>query len=196
MESFVSTIKALETKHDLTLVKWLGNGDNGIAFETNKGTVLKFTLDEQEAILWNKVKDDDVPGLARCLNVWNVGSSIVYLVHAELLNNKLPPAIASKIKKAVEYADQNFDRSSGNTKIHSKLLIDGFKKVGLPDIAQTLSDLLDQGIRLYDLQPGNFGMDNQGNLKILDPSVPSMALANTVSAFESRLYKILLTLAG
>lgn len=81
-------VHAVLSKFNTGIKQYLGAGDNGIAFLANDGDVIKFTIDRNEAALWQRLKGQQQKGIITLKNVSNISSSqtgptLIYVVKAE-----------------------------------------------------------------------------------------------------------------
>jgi len=158
--------------------EYIGQGDNGIVFLSDKNTVLKYTIDAGEATLWGMLKTKPHSGIAQSFGSWQIGNTIVYLVHVEYLPNQLRATEADQIKEANQAAKENAKKLIKNKSewpaTHTGQLVRAYATGGLNNVAGALKHLWDLGVRIYDLQPENFKKSKMGDIKIVDPSVPSL----------------------
>jgi hypothetical protein len=188
-------IQLLASQFNSTPVKYLGSGDNGIAFLADDGDVIKLTIDKNEAILWNRLKNQQQIGIAQIKDVINFhssksGESIVYAVKVEYAPLSVTRPQAQLIKQIVDQArslsqQQYRQRSKNTTKEqiwNSRTLnfIRLFQQAAkqYPEfsaVPELLMDLADkhQG-HIYDLQPDNFRRKQDGQIVLIDPSVPDL----------------------
>jgi len=183
-------------------VKYLGKGDNGIAFKTNIGTVLKFTLDEQESLLWSQVVGDTIAGLALLHNVFHLsdkekGNTSMYVIHvafipsdlsdnqSKLLNQTILIASGINTENARAQLGPNPLTPEQFYKQRTLTFIDQFEKAAKRDdsfqlVATMLKKVADRyQSHLIDLKSDNFKVDDAGNLILIDPSVPNIYNNNT-----------------
>lgn len=178
------------------LTKYIGAGDNGIVFLTNTNEVVKFTIDKEEAYLWHRLKGKELAGITGSRDVVNLsssvsGDSIIYAIKAEYAPNPITPEQESRIRQAKAAADKEMQQrvrqvSSGDitsdqyVEFRTLSLINQFQEIAdldeslakIPDMLMDLADLY--GGHVYDLQPANFKRDLDGNVVLIDPSVPNL----------------------
>lgn len=187
-------VQLLTSQFNSTPVKYLGSGDNGIAFMADDGDVIKLTIDKNEAILWNRLKNQDQIGIAQIKDVINFhssksGESIVYAVKVEYAPLSVTKPQAQLIKQIVKQArllSQQYLQNSRNTpkeKVWNNRTLNFiklFQKAAeqYPEfsaIPELLMDLADKHKgHIYDLQPDNFRRKQDGQIVLIDPSVPDL----------------------
>jgi hypothetical protein len=202
--------KSLE-RLNLELVQVLGQGDNGIAFMASNGDVVKFTIDKGEAILWKRLLDQKLRGIAGIKAVYNLSSSVLgntplYLVQVDFVPYPLTPEQEQMIRKGLELvrlrlreeykAITGDDRNRKMWELRSMRFANMFDEMAQQDpafsnIFDLLLDLADKhkGF-IHDLHPGNFRVNEEGKIILIDPSIPDLLgdIENPYSlAFESRL---------
>jgi len=195
-------------------IKYLGQGDNGIAFKTNIGTVLKFTIDNKESLLWSQVAGDTITGLALLHNILHLsdkekGNTLVYVIHVafipkplsrnqhKLLNQTILIARGINKENARLQSGSNPLKPEQMSKQRTLTFISQFQKAAKKDdsfqlVADMLTNVADRyQSHLIDLQPDNFKVDDVGNLILIDPSVPNIYNNNvnkpTILMFEDKI---------
>lgn len=187
------TLDYFNTKLD----KHLGAGDNGIAFLTNDGDIIKFTIDANEAILWNRLKKKSVTGITHLKEVLNLssrirGDSLIYVLRAEYVPNPVAPRLAALIRTAKKRASDKTAKDLATMRAKGKVsketyrnrrtlnLINSFQTIAsynqefssIPDLLMDLADK--HGGFIFDLQPDNFRQSVKGEVILVDPSVPDL----------------------
>lgn len=178
-------------------IKYLGAGDNGAAFLSNDGDIIKFTIDENEAILWHRLKNKSVSGITHLKEVANLsssktGDSLIYVLKAEYAPEPVTPQQARLIRAAKEIAGEEANQRLKAMKASGKVSPDDyrmqralsfirhFQKIADQDeafesIPNLLMDLADKyGGYVFDLQPDNFRKNLKGEVILVDPSVPDL----------------------
>jgi hypothetical protein len=192
----------------------LGAGDNGIAFLANDGDVIKFTIDRNEAALWQRLKGQQQKGIITLKNVSNISSSqtgptLIYVVKAEYAPYPVTDEQAELIRNAKNAATDKireyFKTNRRTPEIYHKSraieLVKQFEIVAASDdafekIPDMISDIADRfGGYIYDIEPSNFRRNNNGDVVIIDPSAPD--LVGDIEqpeplAFESKIVTALL----
>lgn len=177
--------RALNTQ----IVKYLGAGNNGVAFSAADGDVVKYTIDKNEAMLWHRLKNVDLKGIARLKNVLNLsssktGDSFIYVVKVEYVAHDLSPQQAKMVSKVLNgVVDKggrgNVDREQFIVN-RSVNLVNGFEDLAEQDpdfeyIPDMIMDLADKHkAHIYDLQPDNFKKNADGKVVLIDPSIPDL----------------------
>lgn len=196
-------------------VKYLGKGDNGIALLTSDGDIVKFTIDRNEAYLWNRLKSKQQSGITQLKDVINlksskVGNSIIYVLKAEYAPSPVTAKQAQLISQAKKKADTDTSQArqrvkssptttgeyywkmrAGNLVKYFDILAqqdDSFRMV--PDLIIDLADK--SGGYIYDLEPDNFRLNAHGDVILVDPSVPD--LVGDISKPQELLYEQILEL--
>lgn len=168
--------------------RYLGSGDNGIAFVTKDQKVVKFTIDRNEAMLWNRLKNNHVDGIAKVDDIIKLSSSkngdtYIYIIKVEYVARDLNRRQSELVRSAL--SDSNKDVKSYHTK-HEHIndralrLVNSFEKIAelddtfsyIPDLIMDIADK--HGGYIYDLKPDNFKVDSDGKAVLIDPSVPDL----------------------
>ena len=183
-----------------TPVKYLGAGDNGAAFLADDGDIIKFTIDANEAILWNRLKNRNVPGITNLKEIANLsssktGDSPIYVLKAEYAPTPITPQQAKLIRTAQETAaaatkaDLQALKAKGipQKEIQERYktrrairFVQQFEEIAAQDnefakIPALIMDLADKyGGYIYDLQPDNFRKNLNGEVILVDPSIPDL----------------------
>ena len=190
-------ISKVFTYFGVTPVKYLGKGDNGIALLTSDGDIVKFTIDQGEAYLWHRLKSNPQSGITQLKDVINLkssktGNTIIYVLKAEYAPSPVTPKQAQLISAAKSQATiatqkQLKDlRSKGITnkqaywQARASNLVNQFTKIAdqdksfrlIPDLIMNLADKV--GGFIYDVQPDNFRLNSNGDVILVDPSVPDL----------------------
>jgi len=209
-----SIVKAVTHYFNTTPIRYIGSGDNGIAFQSDDGNVIKFTLDEREALLWTRLKNKNQPGIAQLKDIANLtssktGNSLVYVIKAEFAPTSITQQQSKLIRSALENARQSTLKDleklqeKRTPELHKKRrtinLIREFQKVADQDptfinIPDMIMDIADKyGAYIYDLQPDNFKINTHGEAIIIDPSIPD--IIGEITRPEELLYEDRLELA-
>lgn len=189
-------LAAVEDHFKVRLTKYLGGGTNGVVFNTNNHTVIKFTIDNKEALLWAKMGDSVSSGINRPHKVAQLASSetgdtIVYVVQTDYIPHPVTRPQAALIRQATQTArDEMTSKLSqmrvnklqpeARYKIRTSALVKAFANLGqqdkaFADIPEALINLADKhSSHLYDLQPDNFRLRENGTVTIVDPSAPDI----------------------
>ena len=168
------------------IAKYLGKGDNGIAFKTKNGDVIKYTIDKNEAILWNRLKNQDLPGIAKLKNVINLtssktGDTYLYVIQVEYVAHDLTETQKTQINQILK-KQQPLTATNKNNYISNRtanLMVD-FEDLAEQDqsyelIPDLLADLADKHkAYIYDLRADNFKRNKKGQIILIDPSVPDL----------------------
>lgn len=190
------TLQKVSDRFGVELNRYIGAGDNGIVFLTDTNDVVKFTIDKEEAYLWHRLKGKGLSGIAGSRDVVNLsssntGDSVVYAIKADYAPNPITPKQEHLIRQAKAATDKEMQarvRQVGKGEITSDQyvelttlsLVNQFQKIAdedeslakIPDMLIDLADLY--GGHVYDLQPANFKQDLDGNVVLIDPSVPNL----------------------
>ena len=198
-------------KLGLQLTKVLGQGDNGIAYLASNGDVVKFTIDQREALLWKRLLDKRLKGIAGIKAVYNLtsktlGDTPLYLVHIDYVPYPLSKSQELMISKGLELVRlrlrEEYKGISGDERqrkmweLRSMRFANAFDEMAQQDpafgnIFDLLLDLADKykGF-IYDLHPGNFRINEEGMITLIDPSIPDL-LGDVINpeklAFEEKL---------
>lgn len=168
--------------------QYLGSGDNGIAFVTKANKVVKFTIDKNEAILWNRIKNSEIPGIAKVDEILRLSSSskgdtYIYVMKVEYVAKDLNSKQSQLVRSALS------ESNKGVKSYHTKLdhindravrLVNAFEKIAeiddtFSDIPDLIMDMADKhGGFIYDLKPDNFKINDNNKAVLIDPSVPDL----------------------
>ncbi len=201
LDSVEALLHAIERKLQVQIKDYVGAGDHAAAFVTDRGTVVKISDDDQEAALWHKLRRQKLPGLIQSYGVWRlasrrVGSYDVYLIHVEYAPEPIDSGLAALIDDITELATRRTSRENRKN-LQTKWLtwsrsqqeqaarnvaahhyIEAFKHGAredhrlLPIVRFLIVLFHEYGTHLPDFQEGNFRIDKNGNVVIVDPSVP------------------------
>jgi len=190
-----SKIQQIVTKVEQTLndklEKYLGKGDNGIAFQTTNNNVIKYTIDKNEAILWNKLQNQDLPGIAKVQNILNLtssktGDTYLYVIQVEYIAHDLTPTQKQQINQILKNQPTPTPTTRKNyIQNRTANLMVQFEDLAEQDpayslIPDLLADLADKHqAYIYDLRADNFKTNNDGQIILIDPSVPDLLGTNT-----------------
>lgn len=177
-------VAAAEHQSNSRLTSYLGSCTNGIAFLTDRGTVLKFTIDAKEAALWGQIWGWSHPNMALAYGSWQLvsrttGPLIVYLVAVEYVPHPVDKKLADELTTAMAGVYKT-GRPAGRPVSKRELTLSHLRALravrdprveGIIDLVISLAD--DVGVNVYDLQPDNFRMTDDGIIKMIDPSTPS-----------------------
>lgn len=182
-----SVLGSVEEEVGVRLTRAIGSCTNGIAFLTASNTVVKFTIDKQEALLWGRLWTNGIPCIADCYGSWQLvsreqGELIVYVVHVEYvphpLGNRLVSLLHDAASEYARYVD-NILRTgrpvtnSETSAIYTNVLRTfANKDRRLNDVVTAMTGLANSGVYVYDLQPDNFKIAKDGTMKMIDPSTP------------------------
>jgi len=173
------------------LDEYLGKGDNGIAFKTTNNNVIKCTIDKNEAILWNKLRNQDLPGIAKVQNILNLtssktGDTYLYVIHIEYIAHDLTPTQKNQINQILKNQKPPTPTTKKNyIQNRTANLMGQFEDLAEQDpayqlIPDLLADLADKHqAYIYDLRADNFKTNNNGQIILIDPSVPDLLGTNT-----------------
>lgn len=168
--------------------QYLGSGDNGIAFVTKANRVVKFTIDRNEAILWNRIKNSEIPGIARVEEILRLSSSskgdtYIYVMKVEYvakdLNNKQSQLVRSALYESNKVV-KSYHTKADHINDRAARLVNAFDKIAeIDDIFSNIPDLImdmadKHGGFIYDLKPDNFKIDANNKAVLIDPSVPDL----------------------
>jgi hypothetical protein len=173
--------------------KFIGSCTNGIAFLTDSNTVLKFTIDEQEAVLWGQLWGWRHPNVAECYGSWQLvsretGGSIVYVIHVEYVPHPLDTRLSDLLHDASEkfiaaIRNDRQVRTSGQLggNLSTIIYLRQLRQAAAVDkringIIEVMLAFSDRNVHISDLQPDNFRLaaDKQ-TIKLIDPSTPKGA---------------------
>lgn len=184
-------VKTIENKINTKIIKIIAQGDNGIVCKCDNATVLKFTIDKNEAILWSKIKGEETPGLAEVYWVAQIFSpeqedSIVYAINVAYVAQDINDKQRDLINQARKQAYAKYSTYKGNSYTYNRTikLVQEFENIAeidksfklIPQLIINLADKYDSYI--YDLHPGNFKVNNEGMVILIDPSVPDIFSVN------------------
>lgn len=181
-------------------MEFVGGGDNAIALRTDNDTVIKLTVDRDEALLWGMLRNHNIPGMVPSYGAYHLASSetgdtIVYIVHVGYAENELDGRLVSLINaaqakastdtkdKVIQYKTK-YGKHPNPEWYHKRRTIDfvrAFQQAAdrddrLQNIADALITLSDKfGADIYDLTPPNFRIDASGQAVLIDPSVPDLS---------------------
>lgn len=169
---------------------FLGRGDNGIAFRTVGGNVVKYTIDRNEAVLWNRLRGEGVRGIARVLDVLNLvssrsGDSYLFVVLVEYVAFDLSGEqrrLVDGVLRGLEPPTPGTLR--GYVQDRNAKLIRRFEELAGVDSAFRLVPSLLRGLAgrheayVYDLRADNFKVNEDGDIILIDPSVPNLLGVN------------------
>lgn len=177
------------TKHfNESIYKYLGHGDNGMAFVTKNENVVKFTIDKNEAMLWNRIKNTDIKGIAMIKDIVKLSSSIdgetyIYAINVEYIAHDLSEEQSKLVYSALKKATgQRKSYINKNEHINDRAvnLVNAFEEIAAIDssldlIPDLIMDMADKhGGYIYDLKPDNFKINRDGKAVLIDPSVPDI----------------------
>lgn len=187
VEKHPRIVNAIKRATGTTLKRYLGAGDNGIAFETNDNSVIKLSIDKNEAILWNRLRDTELPGIAKLKDVFNLvsqetGPTLIYLIHAEYVAHDLSPQQTQQVGSLLRTIKVMGTGRSKEEYVTDRTIryINFFEDLAekhpefdlIPDMLMDLADK--HKAHIYDLRPDNFKINNDGKLVLIDPSVPDL----------------------
>ena len=183
-------INVVPNYFNTSLIRYLGAGDNGVAFKTEEGDVVKYTIDKNEAMLWHRLKNMDLKGIAKLKDVVRLkssktGETHLFVVRVEFLAYDISPKQSEMVRAALKKA---MERGNSRTELsreqfvnnRSAKLMGAFDELAEIDpdfeyIPDMIADLADKhGAHIYDLQPGNFKKNKDGKIILIDPSVPDL----------------------
>lgn len=188
MKIVTNTLKATPTKY-------LGAGDNGIAFLADDGDIIKFTIDKNEALLWHRLKSKNQTGITHLKDIYNLsssktGDSVVYVLKAEFAPHPVSRKQSELIRAGVIEARENTQADLRKMGVQRDKdlymsrrtinMVKQFQKISeidpnFSEIPELLMDLADKhGGHIYDLQPDNFRRKSTGQVILVDPSVPDL----------------------
>jgi hypothetical protein len=177
------------TKHfNEEVYKYLGHGDNGIAFVTKNHNVVKFTIDKNEAMLWNKIKGADIKGIAKIKDIVKLSSSVhgdtyIYVINVEYIAHDLSSEQSKLVYAALRKATgtkKSYNSKHEHINDRAVNLVNAFEEVAAIDsslelIPDLIMDMADKhGGYIYDLKPDNFKINRDGKAVLIDPSVPDI----------------------
>lgn len=189
----IEIVKTIEEHINAKITDVIASGDNGIVSKCNNGTVLKFTIDKYEAILWHKIKRNKSQNLHGIVNVHWVAQlfsssqkdSIIYAVNVDYVANDLTSRQVKLIRTATKNAYDSYSNHSGdsrNSYVYNRTLklVKEFQKLAdvddkfkyIPELIIDLADKYDSYI--YDLHPMNFKVNSEGMVVLIDPSIPDI----------------------
>lgn len=160
-------IRALEAKLDIKVLKEIGSGIQGIAYETEDGRVLKITGSFSEALnskhLINKPSKHTV-------EFYDVGKLINDKYY--ILQEKVETKVAQQLfEDLMEYAEDKFNYDFDSMiGIETKEDIDISEEhaIFFESIQMALRDLASKGIYSFDLTEGNVGKTKDGRYVVFD----------------------------
>lgn len=187
-EKIPQIVSKVEQTLNSRITQYLGQGDNGIAFKANDKSVIKYTIDKNEAILWNRLKNEDLPGIAKLQNVLNISSSktgdtYLYVIKVEFIAYDLTQQQKQQINQILKKNTQPISREmSKNNYIAQRTanMMAEFEILAEQDpafelIPDLLADLADKHrAYIYDLRADNFKKNRKGQIILIDPSVPDL----------------------
>lgn len=160
-------IRALEAKLDIKVLREIGSGIQGIAYETEDGRVLKITGSFSEALnskhLINKPSKHTV-------EFYDVGKLINDKYY--ILQEKVETKVAQQLfEDLMEYAEDKFNYDFDSMiGIETKEDIDISEEhaIFFESIQMALRDLASKGIYSFDLTEGNVGKTKDGRYVVFD----------------------------
>lgn len=175
------------------LKEYLGKGDNGIVFLAEDGDVIKFTIDANEAYLWQRLQGNKEYGIIEVKQVINLassktGKSIIFAIKAEYAPYPLSPKERDLVRQTVAKAREVTSKQSSTLKGDRDRRIET-RTINFIQAFEDLSDQYPQFLpipailieiadrhkgHLFDLQPDNFRKNGLGQVVIIDPSVPDL----------------------
>lgn len=189
-------IYATINRFQSTPVKYLGAGDNGIAFLADDGNMIKFTIDAKEAMLWNRLQKQSISGITHLKDVVNLsssktGDSLIYALKAEYAPKSVTKEQEKLIQQGINNAfktsekDLKSMRTAGNLdkeqyyKKRTSNFINQFQQAAdidsaFENIPKMLKYLAEKGGFIYDLQPNNFKRNSNNKIVLVDPSIPDL----------------------
>ena len=179
-------VTKVEQTLNTKLEKYLGKGDNGIAFKTNDNSVIKYTIDKNEAILWNRLQNQNLPGIAKLKNVIHLtssktGDTYLYVIHVEYIAHDLTQTQKQQINQILKKQPPPTQTTRENyISNRTANLMAQFEDLAEQDqsyqlIPDLLADLADKHqAYIYDLRADNFKTNNNGQIILIDPSVPDL----------------------
>jgi hypothetical protein len=179
----------------------LGHGMKGVVYDLGDGRVLKLTADASEIEAMTLMMKSDHPNLVRVYDVFVVcrGRSGVGVVVREwvgrvLENIESMDSMNSKIRMAVDDAEENYEETIGSTKVQAvryamEDLLVYLENVGDGSaerlkiergIRAGIGALMDMGVYGIDFEPRNIAVDDDGNPVIFDVGVVEIDARRTV----------------
>jgi len=172
-----------------SLINYLGAGDNGVAFKTADGDVVKYTIDKNEAMLWHRLKNMDMKGIAKLKDVVRLkssktGETHLFVVRVEFVAHDISPEQGKMVRIALNKGKEPDGRTGLSREQYvanrSVKLMSAFDELAEADpdfeyIPDMIADLADKhNAHVYDLQPDNFKKNKEGKIVLIDPSVPDL----------------------
>lgn len=184
-----NVIKNTEKTFGAKLIKYIGSGDNGIAFLASDGDIIKYTIDKNEAILWLKLKNDKIPGIAKLKDIIHItdknGDGHVYAMKVEYVSNDLTQYQSKLIRTAMNIVHERIDKTgdlSRSERINRRtnLIIEVFNKIAdklnefkfVPYMIERIAKKHNSYV--YDIKPDNFKVNDDGYVILIDPSIPDI----------------------
>lgn len=183
-----SIINKVEQHFGVKLRQLLGSGDNGIVYRATDKDVIKFTIDNREAALWARIKGHSISGITQLEDVVQLGDTIVYVIKATLIPYPLNSEQATAVRQILRTVQADgIERAKRarltNSPMHTARTLQfvrEFQKLAEKDdsfseIPDMLIDLADKHqAHLFDLQPDNFRVREDGKVSLIDPSTPDL----------------------
>jgi len=155
-------------------VDWIGQGEYGNAYSLGNGKVLKITNSENEFDLARQVKNQPLPGLVK-IYTWgwyrDEKPKLYYIVMDELDTDSSIEDMFQRVEMILttqgldisqtgSFDEDEYDGSEGSLDPETIKFMD--------DLATIYRSCSQLGIRAPDVNYGNLGYDNAGNLTLFD----------------------------
>lgn len=160
-------IRALESKLDIKVLKEIGSGIQGVAYETEDGRVLKITGSFSEALNSKQLMNNPSKHTVEFYDVGKLINDKFYI-----LQEKVETGIAQQLfEDLMEYAEDKFNYDFDSMiGIETKEDIDISEEhaIFFESIQMALRDLASKGIYSFDLTEGNVGRTKDGRYVVFD----------------------------
>ncbi|HHF0555694.1 TPA: hypothetical protein ACPHT2_005444 [Vibrio antiquarius] len=160
-------IKALERRLNIKVLKEIGSGLQGVAYETDDGRVLKITNSFSEALNSKHLMNERSQHTVEFYDVGKLINDKYYI-----LQEKVETGIAQQLfEDLMEYAEDKFNYdfdSMLGCETKSDIDLSEEHAIFFESIQMALRDLASKGIYSFDLTEGNVGRTTDGRYVVFD----------------------------
>lgn len=180
-ENVNTNLDSFTTKNDLKELTYLGSGDFGTAYLTDKNTVVKITKDKTEYDIAIKLKGHNLQNVVSIYDADKIGTDM--FIHMELLITDGIEDLYSKMQHIIEdelnlslgevlYHDADYEGAAEELNIN----IPEYVSTLLQNINYGLYELSKFGLTTVDIRSENIGKKRNGNFALFDLSVHKLRL--------------------